>query len=230
MPEQDIVDWRNDWRDNRRDNRRNNCRGSGSVPIIEFAPPLERRIQAMKPTAPHTGNAGHSGSSTEMVEALYHELKQLARARIAIHPVTLQPTQLVHEAWLKLGNRGWQWENRAHFVSAAAEAMRRIIIDHARRRDAARRGGGWQRITLTGQATPEADCDVDLVALDQALTELEQLDARMAELVKLRYFVGLSKRECAGVLEISERTVTRWWDDARTWLHHRLNADESDPR
>ncbi len=165
------------------------------------------------------------GSSDQMVEALYHELKRLARARIAAHPVTLQPTQLVHEAWLKLGNREWQWENRAHFVSAAAEAMRRIIIDHARRRDAARRGGDWQRVTLAGQAASEPELEVDLVELDQALTELEHLDAPMAELVKLRYFVGLTKREAAGILEISERTATRWWDDARIWLHYRLADD-----
>lgn len=173
----------------------------------------------------HEGNEG-PGSSDQMVEALYHELKRLARARIAVHPVTLQPTQLVHEAWLKLGNREWQWENRAHFVSAAAEAMRRITIDHARRRDAARRGGGWQRVTLAGQAANESDLEVDLVALDRALSELENLDGRLAELVKLRYFVGLTKREAAAALEISERTATRWWDDARIWLHHRL-VDEA---
>lgn len=163
------------------------------------------------------------GSSSQMVEKLYHELKYLARARLAVHPVTLQPTQLVHEAWLKLGNRDWQWENRAHFISAAAEAMRRIIIDHARHRDAARRGGGWQRVTLAGQGASEGDLDVDLLALDQALSELETLDARVAELVKLRYFVGLTKRDAARVLEISERTATRWWDDARLWLHDRLD-------
>lgn len=163
------------------------------------------------------------GSSSQMVEKLYHELKHLARARIAAHPVTLQPTQLVHEAWLKLGNRDWQWENRAHFVTAAAEAMRRITIDHARKRGSERRGGGWRRVTLAGQAASEADLEVDLLALDQALTELEALDARVAELVKLRYFVGLTKREAADVLEISERTATRWWDDARLWLHDRLD-------
>lgn len=176
----------------------------------------------------HEENEG-PGSSDQMVEALYHELKRLARARIAVHPVTLQPTQLVHEAWLKLGNRDWQWENRAHFVSAAAEAMRRITIDHARRRDAARRGGGWQRVTLSGQAGSEPDLEVDLIALDQALSELEQLDGRMAELVKLRYFVGLTRQEAAATLGISERTATRWWDDARAWLHHRLESAAGTP-
>jgi len=164
------------------------------------------------------------GSSDQMVELLYRELKHLARARLAIHPVSMQPTQLVHEVWLKLGNRDWQWHSRAHFAKAAAEAMRRIVIDHARRRDAARRGGGWTRVTLSGQSDPDGEPQVDLIALDQALSELERLDERIAELVKLRFFVGLDKRECAAALEISERTATRWWSDARLWLHHRLET------
>jgi len=164
------------------------------------------------------------GSSDQMVEALYHELKRLARARLAVHPVSMQPTQLVHELWLKLGNRDWQWDSRARFATAAAEAMRRIVIDHARRRDAARRGGGWTRVTLSGQSDPNGERQVDLIALDQALSELERLDERIAELVKLRFFVGLDKRECAAALEVSERTATRWWNDARIWLHHRLKT------
>jgi len=166
------------------------------------------------------------GSSDQMVELLYRELKRLARARLAVHPVSMQPTQLVHEVWLKLGNRDWEWNNRAHFATAAAEAMRRIVIDHARRRGAARRGGGWTRVTLSGQSDPDGERQVDLIALDQALSELEALDGRIAELVKLRFFVGLDKRECAAALEVSERTATRWWNDARVWLYHRLASGD----
>ena len=140
---------------------------------------------------------------------------------------TLQPTELVHEAWLRLGgDQQPDWRNRAHFFAAAAEAMRRILIDRARRRRAARRGSGAERVDI-GELEIAAPADDDqLLAVDEALSKLAVLDASKAELVKLRYFAGLSIEEAAQALNISEATAKRWWVFARAWLGNELRGLE----
>lgn len=152
---------------------------------------------------------------------VYEELRRLAAHRLAQEPSgqTLQPTALVHEAWLRLsGDRQPPWENRAHFFGAAAEAMRRILIDRARSKQAARHGGGWQRVELAEIDAPAQATDTLLLHVHEALDKLAQEDPRAAEFVKLRFFVGLSVEEAALSLGVTDRTARRDWRFARAWL------------
>ncbi len=170
-----------------------------------FAPDLPRRTR-----------------SDRLLDALYPELRRLAQAKMAVERAdhTLSPTALVHEAWLRLVDANAQtFENRAHFFSAAAEAMRRILIEHARARARVKRDGG-QRVDLDAiEAAVERGLDTDqLLALDTALEALEALDPEMAEVVVLRWFGGLSVEEAAAALDTSPRTVNRLWTAARAWL------------
>jgi RNA polymerase sigma factor (TIGR02999 family) len=137
---------------------------------------------------------------------------------------TLQPTALVHEAWLRLGgDEQPTWQNRAHFLGAAAEAMRRILIDNARRRRALRHGGGQERVDIDDlELAAVVDNDDQLLAVHEALDKLAAQDPRKAELVKLRYFAGLTIEEAALALGISEPTAKRWWTFARTWLYQEI--------
>ncbi len=156
---------------------------------------------------------------------LYSELRQLAAARIAAESgtQTLQPTALVHEAWLRLTTAGQgNWENAAHFFAAAAEAMRRILIDRARRKHALKRGAGAERIALDRVDVAIQTDEQSLLAIDEALEKLAHEDTQCAELVKLRFFVGLSYEEAAQALGISERTAKRYWTFARAWLYREL--------
>lgn len=170
---------------------------------------------------------GDQGMADELLPLVYGELRKLARARMArLRPgQTLQPTALVHEAYLRLvEGREVPWANRAHFFAAAAEAMRRIIIDRARRAGRQKRGGDRVQITLgegIGGVDPRAE---DILALDEALRELESIDPRMVEVVKLRYFAGLTQDETAAALAISRRTVNRLSLAARAWLAGALTA------
>ena len=162
---------------------------------------------------------------------LYGELRALAadflRRERSDH--TLQPTALVHEAWMRLSVQDEsRWGSRAHFFALAAQAMRRVLIDHARRKRADKRGGGARRITLARDVTPPGDSsDVDLLALDDALDRLAELDARQARVVELRYFAGLTVDEVAEALGVSPRTVAGEWRLARAWLSQRLAGQES---
>jgi RNA polymerase sigma factor (TIGR02999 family) len=142
---------------------------------------------------------------------------------------TLQPTALVHEAWLRLaGSENQKWDGRAHFFAAAAEAMRRILIDKARRKRALRHGGGQQRVDLDDVAVASPiDDDDQLLAVHEALDKLAAQNKREAELVKLRYFVGLTLEEAAEVLGISARTADNYWAHARAWLFRELKAKSS---
>src|SRR5262249_42724716 len=154
----------------------------------------------------------------ELFRAVYAELRRLAAARMARESgtQTLQPTALVHEAWLRLaGENSTTWENRAHFFGAAAEAMRRILIHRARRKNALRHGGGQQHVDLDQIEIAGPDNAEELIALNEALEKLAALDPRKAELVKLRYFVGLSFEETAAVLGIAAPTAKQWWAYAR---------------
>jgi RNA polymerase sigma factor (TIGR02999 family) len=156
---------------------------------------------------------------------VYDELRRLAAGQVAHEAagLTLSPTALVHEAYLRLGPA--RFENRAHFFAAAAEAMRRILIDHARSRLAQKRGGGRRRVPLD-EAHRIAESPDGLLALDDALTRFAAEEPAKAELVKLRFFAGLSTPEAAAALGVSVATAERWWAFARTWLYADLSDGE----
>jgi RNA polymerase sigma factor (TIGR02999 family) len=181
--------------------------------------------------------AGDPRAAHELLPLVYEELRKLAAQKMAQEAPgqTLQATALVHEAWLRLGGDDQPaWDNRGHFFAAAAEAMRRIVIDNARRKRRARHGGDWERVDLAGIQVPApAPDEEELLAVHEALDELAALDSRKAELVKLRFFVGLSFAEAAQVLGVSEVTAKRDWAFARAWLYRRTggrgDSDESNP-
>ena len=168
-------------------------------------------------------------AAEKLMPLIYDELRKLAAARLASEKPghTLQATSLVHEAYLRLVERqpDVQWEGRGHFFSAAAEAMRRILIDRARRKLSVKRGGDRDRKVLAEDSivAPDIDSDCNLMKLNAAMTKLEQKDARKAELVKLRYFVGLSLKDAADVLGVSVSTADREWAYARAWLYRQIS-------
>ena len=168
-------------------------------------------------------------AAAELLPALYTELRGLAAALTARLPPgqTLQPTALVHEAYLKLvRDRDPGWQGRRHFFGAAAQAMREILIDQARRKASVKHGGHGRRIELTeGLALIEPPTD-DLLALDEAIQRLQGEEPRLGEIVQLRYYAGLSLEETASVVGRSVRTITREWRQARAWLAGRLRPDE----
>ena len=165
---------------------------------------------------------GDATAAAELLPLVYDELRHLAAHKMAGESAghTLQPTALVHEAWLRLaGGDAPAFQNRAHFFGAAAEAMRRILIERARRRIAAKRGGGAARVELDEVEIPSPTSDDDqLIAVNEALEKFATLDPRKAELVKLRYFVGMSFDEVAAALGIAVPTAKQWWSYARAWL------------
>lgn len=175
---------------------------------------------------------GDPHAAPELLPLVYDELRKLAAAKMARENPgqTLQATALVHEAWLKLiGGQGERrWNDRTHFFAAAAEAMRRILVDNARRKLRVRHGGELERVDLEAiqVAAPGPDED-ELLAVHEALDELATLDARKAELVKLRFFVGLTFAEAAEVLGVSEITAKRDWAFARAWLYRSTKGGES---
>src|SRR5262245_22566596 len=163
----------------------------------------------------------------ELLPLVYEELRKLAAARMAQESPgqTLQPTALVHEAWLRLvGDSNPKFDGRAHFFAAAAEAMRRILIENARRRRALRHGGGQARVDIQNVDLAVAVQDDELLAVHEALEKLATEDKQMAELVKLRFFVGLSNKQCAEMFGVSEPTVERRWSFARAWLFHAIRG------
>lgn len=176
---------------------------------------------------------GDAEAGERLLPIVYGELRrQAARMlRRERRDHTLQPTALVHETYLRLvEQRAADWRNRAQFFGVAAGAMRRILVDHARRHGARKRGGSWDRITLdeSRRAWP-ASPDVDVLALEEALGELATLDAAKVRLVELRFFAGLSLEETAAVLGVSESTVSREWRLARAWLFRRLSGRGAPP-
>jgi RNA polymerase sigma factor (TIGR02999 family) len=169
--------------------------------------------------------AGEPHAAEELLPFVYDELRKLAAAKMAHEAPghTLQPTALVHEAWLRLVGAGPQsWENRGHFFAAAAEAMRRILIDSARRKEARKRGAGLQRVNLEDVDVAAKADETTLLRMDEALAKLAQEDPPSAELVRLRFFAGLTTEQAAAALGISERTARRYWVFARAWLHDEL--------
>ncbi len=169
---------------------------------------------------------GDVSAPNQLLTEVYAELRRLAAAKMSreLPGQTLQATALVHEAWLRLGDANFQ--NRAHFFAAAAEAMRRILIDRARKRKAVRHGSGQVHVELDEELQIAAPAlqDDEILAVHEALDKLAAEDARKAELVKLHYFVGLTFAEAAEVLGISEPTAKRDWAYARAWLHREITA------
>jgi RNA polymerase sigma factor (TIGR02999 family) len=177
--------------------------------LSEFTQILERAEQ------------GDSSAPAELLPIVYSELRRLAGQKMAHEAAshTLQPTALVHEAWLRLGgDEAPIFQNRAHFFGAAAEAMRRILIEHARRRLAVKRGAGAEVIDLEGLEIPSPLADDQLLALNEALEKFAAIDPRKADLVKLRYFVGLNFEEAAAALGVAVPTAKQWWSYTRAWL------------
>jgi RNA polymerase sigma factor (TIGR02999 family) len=173
----------------------------------------------------HVIETGDAKAADELLPLVYEELRKLAAYKMANESPnqTLQPTALVHEAWLRLtGNENVKWDGRAHFFGAAAEAMRRILIDNARRKKAIRHGGNQQRVDIAEMEIAAIVKDDELLAVNDALEKFAAVDKQKAELVKLRYFAGLTVEEAAEVLDISAPTAKRWWAYARAWLFHQL--------
>lgn len=173
--------------------------------------------------------AGDLLATDALLPVVYDQLRRLAAARLAGEAPghTLQATALVHEAWLRLvGDEAKHWDHRGHFFAAAAEAMRRILVESARRKLRLKHGGGWQRVPEDALIAPELLLDDDVLAVDEALTEFAAESPDKAQLVKLRYFAGLSENDAAAALGISRATAARWWAYARAWLYDRLHGEE----
>ncbi len=179
-------------------------------------------LQAIEGGDPH--------AAEQLLPLVYDELRQLAAARLARERPgqTLQPTALVHEAYIRLvdENRAPRWDSRRHFFAAAAQAMRRILIDRARDKRRHKRGGGWRRLHLDRIDLATEQSPDDLLALDEALAKLAREDAVCAELVKLRLFTGLTLGEAANALGLARRTADRYWAFARSWLYDALSQGE----
>jgi len=170
---------------------------------------------------------GELGARDELLPLLYRDLRRRAAhyLRRERRDHTLQPTALVHEAYMRLvGQQRVTWQNRAHFFGVAAQMMRRILVDHARAHRAARRPGVDLRVSLTESAGAHAPFDCEVLLLDHALSELAAIDPRQAQIVELRYFAGFAEQEVAELLSISRSTVTREWQSARAWMYRRLTA------
>ncbi len=169
---------------------------------------------------------GEPSAADELLPLVYDELRRLARDRIRRERpgLTLEATSLVHEAYVRLveGDKSRNWNGRRHFFAAAAEAMRRILIESARRKESRKRGGGRVRQSLSDVGDLAVDGSDDLRGLDEALTKLASADAKAAELVRLRFFAGLSSAEAAEILDLSTRTAERLWAYARAWLHQEI--------
>ena len=173
---------------------------------------------------------GDPKAADELLPLVYDELRRLAAHRMAseVPGHTLQPTALVHEAWLRLVDAEGQaqFQNRAHFFAAAAEAMRRILIDRARRKRAVRHGGQQERVDIQEAANASTSDDDQLLAVNEAVDKLSVQHPSEAELVKLRYFVGMTNDEAADALGISPRTAKYYWTHARAWLFREINGQD----
>jgi RNA polymerase sigma factor (TIGR02999 family) len=170
---------------------------------------------------------GDSHAAEQLLPLVYDELRRLAAQKMAQEQPgqTLQATALVHEAYLRLIGDGQKWDTRGHFFAAAAEAMRRILINRVRDKQRLKRGGRWKRLDLDQLALADSLPDEELLAVDEALEQLASEDKACADLVKLRFFAGLSLDEAADSLGIARRTADRYWAFARAWLYDRLRGD-----
>jgi RNA polymerase sigma factor (TIGR02999 family) len=176
---------------------------------------------------------GDEGALGKVIELAYPELREIARRclRIERSEHTMQATALVHEAYLRLIDAGnLTWQDRAHFFAVAAGIMRRVLVDHARARGRAKRGGGMRQVNLDTALMVTTEPDPELVRLDEALENLAGFDARKARVVELRYFGGLTSQEAAAVLHVSQQTINRDWGLAKAWLIHEMRRKETDGR
>jgi len=173
--------------------------------------------------------SGDPAAAAQLLPLVYDELRQLAAARMAAEAPghTLQPTALVHEAYVRLvgGDQPQLWDSRGHFFAAAAEAMRRILINRARDKGRQKRSGGWQRVDLDCVLVADQASEEELIAIDDALQELARRNGPCAELVKLRFFTGLTLDEAAAAMGIAPRTAHRYWAFARAWLFDALRPE-----
>ena len=170
-------------------------------------------------------SSGNRQSLDQLLPLVYNELRNLADAfmRRERSSHTLQPTALVHEAYMRLiDQRDVDWENRAHFMSIAAETMRRILVNHALASNAAKRGGKETKVSIDEAIGFQGNEEIDLVLLDEALTNLARFDPRQSQIVELRFFGGLTVPEVAAVLELSTATIEREWRTAKAWLHDQV--------
>ena len=178
--------------------------------------------------------AGDPHAAAELLPLVYDELRKLAAQKLVQEKPgqTLQATALVHEAYVRLVGESDQqhWNGRGHFFAAAAEAMRRILIDQARHKQSQRLGGGRQRLNLEDVPIAAPEPSLDLLAVNEALENFEQIDPLKARLVKLRYFAGLTIPQAAEALAISSTTADRYWSYARAWLHAELSKGDADRR
>lgn len=174
----------------------------------------------------HRWTNGEPGALDDLLPLVYADLRRLADQQLRSHQGhdTLQPTALIHDVLLRfLGAERLQFADRRHFFTTAARTMRQVLVDRVRARGRDKRGGDWQRVDFVEAIALPIEADTDLFALDQALTELAALDARVAEVVELRFFVGLEVAEVAALLDRDERTVYRDFAMARAWLRQRLS-------
>jgi RNA polymerase sigma factor (TIGR02999 family) len=172
-------------------------------------------------------DASRTKAAEEFLPLVYDELRRLAAHKMANEPPgqTLQPTALVHEAWLRLsGQSDARWQNREHFYAMAAEVMRRILVDRARRRQAHKHGGQLERVDLDAVELPGIGDDAVVLQVHEALERLGREDPQKAEVVKLRFFVGLESAEIAALLGVSEKTVQRHWSFAKAWLYREMQG------
>ena len=171
---------------------------------------------------------GDAAARDQLFPIVYSELRKRAarRLRRESDAHTLQPTALVHEAYLRLSEQNAGWKNRAQFFAVASQIMRRILVDHARARAAAKRPSRRMQVTLAPEVAVSGPRELDLIALDQALEELAAVDPRQAQMVELRFFGGLTHEEIASLLDVSLATVNREWRSAKAWLYRRMSGGE----
>jgi RNA polymerase sigma factor (TIGR02999 family) len=187
--------------------------------MISIISPVTHILEAIQ--------TGDAQAASELLPLVYEELRKLAASKMANEAAgnTLQPTALVNEAWMRLvGSDDPKFAGRPHFFAAAAEAMRRILIDRARSKRALRHGGGQERVNIDHIDVASPDSDDQLLAMNDALEKLAVQHPTEAELVKLRYFAGLTVEEAAGLLDIAPRTARNYWTYSRTWLYHEITA------
>lgn len=179
----------------------------------------------------HAAASGERSDLDALMGAIYHDMRRLAMAHMSEerHDHTLQATALVHEAYVKLiDQRNTDWNDRVHFFSVASRIVRRILIDHARTRNAEKRGGAATRVRIGEENVAAPERELDVLALDEALAELAKLDEQQARIVELRYFGGCTVEEIAELLKIGKRTVDRQWLAAKTWLFDRLSEGDQE--